>query len=254
MDIHPFPWHLTPMFHSNGTGVIPQQGMVITQTSTTLLSTPQNQRRTGQWANSALQLSFSNRKKSLKHFFFGPSVGFLLQCCWLSSSPALLGAAAQPQRSDALRDSKTLPAALSALLKQLFRLPRKSSEDGDGGITSDRATIRGPAHCKSTFSQQPPFTEPMPRVSLSTAEQHSGTWDCCTYSSAGVFTVSNATRRKSQVVPSFKEQVPEDPTWEPKTRAPDWGKRPMQAQTGKPHLMDIFAPQHKPSLERLSEG
>lgn len=194
MDIHPFPWHLTPMFHSNGTGVIPQQGMVITQTSTTLLSTPQNQRRTGQWANSALQLSFSNRKKSLKHFFFGPSVGFLLQCCWLSSSPALLGAAAQPQRSDALRDSKTLPAALSALLKQLFRLPRKSSEDGDGGITSDRATVRGPAHCKSTFSQQPPFTEPMPRVSLSPAEQHSGTQDRWTFP----LQVSNATRQKAK--------------------------------------------------------
>lgn len=252
MDIHPFPWHLTPMFHSNGTGVIPQQGMVITQTSTTLLSTPQNQRRTGQWANSALQLSFSNRKKSLKHFFFGPSVGFLLQCCWLSSSPALLGAAAQPQRSDALRDSKTLPAALSALLNSSSGCPGKALrmemvaspviEPPSGAL--GWSSLQEHLFSAASFHRANAQGESQPSRA---AFRNTRSLDL---SSAGL----KCYKAKSQVVLSFKEQVPEDPTWEPKTHAPDWGKRPLQAQTGKPRLMDIFAPQHKPSLERLSEG
>lgn len=101
----PFAWHLTKMFHSNGAGAIPQQemGLVITQTSTTLLSTPQNrEKKTGHWAYSGLKLSFSNRKKSLKYFFFRSLACFLMQCCWLGSPPALLSAAAQWQHSDAL--------------------------------------------------------------------------------------------------------------------------------------------------------
>lgn len=51
---------------------------------------PKNVEKTGQWANSVLKLSFSNRKKSLKYFFLRLLVCFLKQCCRLPSSPALL--------------------------------------------------------------------------------------------------------------------------------------------------------------------
>lgn len=120
----PFTWHLTKMFHSNRAGVIPQQGMglVITQSSTILHSTSQKwEEKTGQWANSVLKLSFLNSKKSLKAFFFRSLVCFLMQCCWLSSSPsqkaqtraspAPLSVAAQRWQSDALAvlgESRTL--------------------------------------------------------------------------------------------------------------------------------------------------
>lgn len=131
----PFTWHLTKMFHSNGAAAIPQQGMglVITQTSTILLSTPQNwEEKAGQWANSVLKLSFSNRKKSLKCFFLQIISMFshAVLLAGLTPSPAAQRCSRTPWGE---QDPASCPLCLP---KTALQPARKSSEDGNGGISS----------------------------------------------------------------------------------------------------------------------
>lgn len=241
----PFTWHLTKMFHSNGAGVIPQQrmGLVITQTSTILLGTPQKwEEKTGQRANSVLKLSFSNGEKSLKYFFRW-SVCFLMQCCWLPSPPALLSCstAIAQQRSQSL--GRAGPFQLPLCLKQLCRMPRKSPEDGNGGITSWWSHHQMPwveAHCKSHLFS----AASLHGAGAQSDSQHSraafrNTTSLDLFPCRSIYSLKWCCKAKSQKVPNFKKQVLKS-----HLRAKNTHGRPLQAQAGKPGRMDISAPQH----------
>lgn len=132
-------------------------------------------------------------------------------------------------------------------------LPKTAPQAAQGKLWGwkwwDHQLIKPPSGAPGGSSlQEPPFlssllfTDPAQLSAQQRAFRNTRSLDL--FLCRSIYSLKWCCKAKSQMAPSFKEQVPEDPTWESRGHIPDWGKRPLRAPTGKLCLMDIFAPQH----------
>lgn len=124
------------------------------------------------------------------------------------ASPALLSIATQWQSlGRAAPFSSPEPLCLPKTALQAAQGKLWGWEWWDHQLTKPPWCPSSKLPARATFSQQAPFTELVPSTTLSTAEQHSGTQNHWTCSSAGLFIVSSgAARQKAKRSPVSKSK------------------------------------------------